>query len=48
MMMLEPERRIDPDAALRHPFVREFLPKTDKHKEKHGGAAGEPKLAKGK
>lgn len=30
MMALEPERRIDPDAALRHPFVKSFLPKRDK------------------
>ncbi len=34
MMMLEPERRIDPDAALRHPFVKAFLPKRD---SQHGG-----------
>lgn len=27
MMALDPEKRIDPDAALRHPFVREYLPK---------------------
>ncbi|GFH21630.1 protein kinase domain-containing protein, partial [Haematococcus lacustris] len=27
MMMLEPERRIDPDSALRHPFVKDYLPK---------------------
>lgn len=30
MMMLEPEKRIDVDAALRHPFVKDFLPKKDK------------------
>jgi hypothetical protein len=29
MMMLEPERRIDPDTVLRHPFVRSHLPKKD-------------------
>nr|ADI46819.1 PRP4f [Volvox carteri f. nagariensis] len=33
MMMLEPEKRIDTDAAMRHPFVRSFLPK----KHEHGG-----------
>ena len=32
MMVLEPERRIDPDTALRHPFVRSFLPKRDNNK----------------
>jgi hypothetical protein len=37
MMMLEPERRIDPDAALRHPFVRGHLPKKD------SGHAAKPK-----
>ncbi|KAG2429206.1 hypothetical protein HXX76_010976 [Chlamydomonas incerta] len=34
MMMLEPEKRIDTDAAMRHPFVRAFLPK--KHEHRHG------------
>lgn len=38
MMMLEPERRIEPDAALRHPFVKDFLPKKDKE-----GKGGKPK-----
>jgi hypothetical protein len=37
MMMLEPERRIDPDTALRHPFVRSHLPKKD------SGHAAKPK-----
>lgn len=27
MMTLEPDKRIDPDSALKHPFVREVLPK---------------------
>jgi serine/threonine-protein kinase PRP4 len=27
MLALDPDKRIEPDAALRHPFVREFLPK---------------------
>lgn len=32
MMNLEPEKRIDPDAALKHPFVRDALPKRKEHK----------------
>jgi serine/threonine-protein kinase PRP4 len=28
MMALDPEKRLDPDQALRHPFVRDYLPKT--------------------
>jgi serine/threonine-protein kinase PRP4 len=35
MMALDPEKRIDPDAALRHPFVKDFVPK-----KKGGGAGG--------
>ncbi|KIY97656.1 hypothetical protein MNEG_10308 [Monoraphidium neglectum] len=34
MMALDPEKRIDPDAALRHPFVRDYVPK------KKGAAGG--------
>jgi hypothetical protein len=29
-MALDPEKRIDPDAALRHPFVSPYLPKKAK------------------
>ncbi len=36
MMMLEPERRIDPDAALRHPFVKEFLPRKEPSHHRKG------------
>jgi serine/threonine protein kinase len=36
MMALDPDKRIDPDAALRHPFVKDFVPK----KRPVGGAAG--------
>ncbi|GLI63601.1 hypothetical protein VaNZ11_006603 [Volvox africanus] len=36
MMMLEPEKRIDTDAAMRHPFVRSFLPKKHEHGHAHG------------
>lgn len=32
MTALEPEKRIDPDAALKHPFVRDVLPKRKEHK----------------
>jgi len=35
MMALDPEKRIDPDGALRHPFVSPFVPK----KRAGGGAA---------
>nr|BBC28445.1 serine/threonine-protein kinase PRP4 [Yamagishiella unicocca] len=31
MMVLEPDKRIDTDAAMRHPFVRSFLPKKHEH-----------------
>lgn len=31
MMMLEPEKRLDTDTAMRHPFVRSFLPKKHEH-----------------
>ncbi len=42
MMALEPERRIDPDAALRHPFVKDFLPRKEPHgKGKKGTAAAD-------
>lgn len=34
MMVLDPEKRIDPDAALRHPFVKDYVPK------KRAGPAG--------
>jgi serine/threonine protein kinase len=27
MMTLDPEKRLDADGALRHPFVREYLPR---------------------
>ena len=27
MMALDPEKRLDADGALRHPFVREYLPR---------------------
>jgi hypothetical protein len=27
MMALEPEKRIDPDGAMKHPFLRDLLPK---------------------
>jgi hypothetical protein len=38
MMMLEPERRIDPDTALRHPFVKEMLPRKEPgHRKKKAG-----------
>ena len=37
MLALEPEKRLDPDAALRHPFVKQYLPK--KH---HHGASTTP------
>jgi serine/threonine protein kinase len=36
MTALDPEKRIDADAALRHPFVKPFLPK----KKHTAGAAG--------
>ena len=36
MMALDPEKRIDPDGALRHPFVKDFVPK----KRPAGGAGG--------
>ncbi|GIL68379.1 hypothetical protein Vafri_21678 [Volvox africanus] len=36
MMMLEPEKRINTDAAMRHPFVRSFLPKKHEHGHAHG------------
>lgn len=42
MMMLEPERRIDPDAALRHPFVKDMLPKKEHDKKPSGGAGAKP------
>ena len=32
MMVLEPDKRIDPDTALKHPFVRDALPKRKEHK----------------
>lgn len=32
MMALDPDKRLDPEAALRHPFVREHLPKKGKGK----------------
>ncbi|KAI8468803.1 MAG: kinase-like protein [Monoraphidium minutum] len=38
MMALDPERRIDPDAALRHPFVKDYVPK--KRPAAAGAAAG--------
>lgn len=31
MMALEPDKRIDPDAAMRHPFLRPHLPKKHEH-----------------
>nr|BCL66282.1 serine/threonine-protein kinase PRP [Volvox reticuliferus] len=36
MMMLEPDKRIDTDMAMRHPFVRSFLPKKHEHGHAHG------------
>ena len=27
MMALDPDKRIDPDTALRHPFLKDYLPK---------------------
>ncbi|MEW5306316.1 MAG: hypothetical protein WDW36_008787 [Sanguina aurantia] len=42
MLALEPEKRIDPDAALRHPFVRDFLPAKSSHSSgpKKGAGVG--------
>jgi hypothetical protein len=37
MLALDPEKRIEADAALRHPFVKPWLPKK---KVAAGGAAG--------
>lgn len=34
MINLEPEKRIDVDAALKHPFVRDVLPKRKEAKDK--------------
>jgi serine/threonine-protein kinase PRP4 len=28
MMALDPEKRLDPEQALRHPFVRDYLPRS--------------------
>lgn len=36
MLALDPEKRVTPDAALRHPFVKPWLPK----KKMGAGAAG--------
>lgn len=38
MMALDPEKRIDPDGALRHPFVKDYVPK--KKAAPGGGGAG--------
>lgn len=40
MMALEPEKRIDPDAAMRHPFLRPHLPKKHEHDKGGKQAAG--------
>ena len=37
MFALEPDKRIDVDSAMRHPFVKSFLPK--RHEPKAGGPA---------
>ncbi len=37
-MALDPEKRIDPDAALRHPFVAPFVPKKRPAAAGAGGA----------
>ncbi len=41
MMALEPDKRMDTDAAMRHPFVRSYLPK---HGHKHGHREGSAPL----
>ena len=41
MMNLEPEKRIDPDTAMRHPFIKDVLPK--RKGERGSKAAGSSK-----
>lgn len=43
MTVLEPDKRIDPDAAMRHPFIKAYLPK----KHHHGAAGAGAAAAKG-